>query len=60
MYTGDLNFEIIDLQMEITDGGTHKSQAHANALLQYEQEQCMREYIEEPKRRTTYWMYFSL
>ena len=36
--TRDLNFPIIDLQMETADGGTHENQVQANAFLQFTQE----------------------
>ena len=50
VFTGDLNFPIIDWQMETTEGGTHETQAQAHALLQFVQDQCLRQYIEEPTR----------
>ena len=40
IFTRDLNFQIIDWQMETADGGTHENQAQANAFLQFAQEQC--------------------
>ena len=58
--TGDLNFPIIYWQMETADGGTHKNQDQANAFLQFAQEQCLQQYIEEPTRKITYSMSFSL
>ena len=51
IFTGDLNFPIIDCQMETADGGTHENQVQANAFLQYAQEQCSQKYIEEPTRK---------
>ena len=46
--TGNLNFPIIDWKMETADGGTHENQVQANAFLQFAQEQCLEQYIEEP------------
>ena len=40
-FTGDLNFPIIDRQMETADGGTHENHVQANAFLQFAQEQCL-------------------
>ena len=37
--------------METADGGTHESQVQANAFLQFAQEQCLQQYIEEPTRK---------
>ena len=52
IFTGDLNFPIIiDWQMETADGGTHENHVQANAFLQFEQEQCLQQYIEEPMRK---------
>ena len=51
IFTGDLNFPIIDWQMETADGGTHENQVQANAFLQFAQEQCLQQYIEEPIRK---------
>ena len=51
IYTGDLNFPTIDWQMETADGGTHENQVQANAFLQFAQEQCLQQYIEEPTRK---------
>ena len=51
IFTGDLNFPIIDWQMEIADGGTNENQVQANAFLQFAQEQWLQQYIEEPKRK---------
>ena len=51
LFTGDLNFPIIDWQMETADGGTHENQLQANAFLQFAQEQCLQQYIEEPTRK---------
>ena len=51
IFTGDLNFPIIDWQMETADSGTHENQVQANAFLQFAQEQCLQQYIEEPKRK---------
>ena len=34
IFTGDLNFFIIDIRIATSAGGTHESQAQANALLQ--------------------------
>ena len=47
----DLNFPTIDWQMETADGGTHENQVQANAFLQFAQEQCLQQYIEEPTRK---------
>ena len=41
IFTGDLNFPIIDRQRETADGGTHENQVQANAFLQFAQEQLM-------------------
>ena len=49
--TGDLNFLIIDWQMETADDGTHENQVQANAFPQFAQEQCLQQYIEEPTRK---------
>ena len=46
IFTGDLNFPIIDWQMETADGGTHE-----NAFFQLAQEQCVQQYIEDPTRK---------
>ena len=51
IFTGDLNFPTIDWQMKTADGGTHENQAQANAFLQFAQEQCLQQYIEEPTRK---------
>ena len=51
IFTGDLNFPIIDWQMETADGGTHENQVLANAFLQLAQEQCVQQYIQEPTRK---------
>ena len=51
IFTGDLNFPIIDWLMETADGGTHENQVQANAFLQSAQEQCLQQYIEEPRRK---------
>ena len=48
IFTGDLNFPTIDWPMETADGGTHENQVPANAVLQFTQEQCLQQYIEEP------------
>ena len=51
-FTWDLNFPIIDWQMETADGGTHENQFQANAFLHFAQEQCLQQYIiEEPTRK---------
>ena len=50
IFTGDLNFPIIDWQKETADGGTHEKQVQANAFLQFAQDQCLQQYIEEPTR----------
>ena len=51
IFTGDLNFPTIDWQMETADGWTHENQVQANAYLQFAQEQCLQQYIEEPTRK---------
>ena len=51
IFTGDLNFPIIDWQIETADGETHKNQVQANAFLQFSQEQCLQQYIEKPTRK---------
>ena len=60
IFTGDLNFAIIDRKMETADGGTHENQVQANASLQCAEEQCLQQYIEEPTKKITYSMSFSL
>ena len=37
--------------MGTADGGTHENQVQANAFLQFAQEQCLQQYIEEPTRK---------
>ena len=51
IFTGDLNFPIIDWQMETADCGTDENQVQKNAFLQFAQVQCLQEYIEEPTRK---------
>ena len=51
IFTGDLKFPTIDWQMETADGGIHENQVQANAFLQFTQEQCLQQYIEEPTRK---------
>ena len=51
IFTGDLNFPIIDWEMETADDGTHENQVQVNAFLQFAQEQCLQQYIEKPKRK---------
>ena len=51
IFTGDLNFPTIDLKMETADGGTHENQVQTNTFLQFAQEQCLQQYIDEPKRK---------
>ena len=51
IYTGDLNFPIIEWQMEIVDGGTHENRVQANAFLQFALEQSFQQDIEEPERK---------
>ena len=53
IFTGDLNFPTIDWQMETAFGETHENQVQANAFLQFSQEQCLQQYIEEPTRKNT-------
>ena len=59
IYTGDLNFPIIVWPMETADGGTHENQVQANVFLQFTQEQCLRQYIEEPMRKNNILDVFS-
>ena len=49
--TEDLNFPIIDWQMETADGGTHENRVQANVFLQFAREQCVQQYIGEPTRK---------
>ena len=51
IFTGDLNFVIIDQQIQTADGVTHENQVQANAFLKFAQEQCLQQYIEEPTRK---------
>ena len=51
IFTRNLNFSIIDWQVETADGGTHENQVQANAYLQFAREQCLQQYIEEPTRK---------
>ena len=51
IFTVDLNFPIIDWEMETADSGTHENQVQANAFLQFAQEQCLQQYIEESSRK---------
>ena len=51
IFTLDLNFPTIYWQMETADGGTHENQVQANTFLQFAQEQCLQQYIEEPMRK---------
>ena len=37
--------------METADGGNHANQVQANAFLQFAQEQCLQQYLEEPTRK---------
>ena len=37
--------------METADGGTNENQVQANAFLQFAQEQCLQQYLEEPTRK---------
>ena len=37
--------------MVTADGGTHENHVQANAFLQFAQEQCLQQYIEEPTRK---------
>ena len=48
IFTEDQNFPVIDCQMETADGGTLENQVQANGFLQFAQEQCLQQYIEEP------------
>ena len=36
IFTGELNFSIIDWKMETADLGTHENQVQANAFLQFD------------------------
>ena len=49
--TADQNSSIIDWQMETADRGTNENQVQANVFLQFAQEQCLQQYIEEPTRK---------
>ena len=51
IFTGNLNFPIIDWQMEIADCGTHENQVQAHTILQFGQAQCLQQYIREPTRK---------
>ena len=51
IFAGDLNFPIKDWKMETADGGAYENQVQANAFLQFAQEQCLQQYIEEPTRK---------
>ena len=51
LITGEINFPTIDWQMETADGGTHENPVQGNAFLQFAQEQCLQQYIEEPTRK---------
>ena len=51
IFTGDLNFPINDWQIETADGGTYENQVQGNAFLQFAQEQCLQQYMEEPTRK---------
>ena len=51
IFSGDLNFPIIDLQMETADGGTNENLVQADALQQFAHEQCLQQHIEEPTRK---------
>ena len=37
--------------METADSGAHENQVQANACLEFAQEQCLQQYIEEPTRK---------
>ena len=51
IFTGDLNFPTIDWRIETAVGGNYENQVQANAFLQFVQEQCLQQYIEEPTRK---------
>ena len=51
IFTRDLSFPIIYWQIETADRGTYKNQIQANSFLQFAQEQCLQQYIEEPTRK---------
>ena len=51
IFTGDLNFPIIDWQMETADGGNTWKSGSNKYLLQFAQEQCLQQYIEETARK---------
>ena len=51
IFPWDLHFPIIHRQMETADDGSHENQVQANAFLQFAQEQCLQQYIEEPTRK---------
>ena len=40
-FTGDLNFPIIDRQMETADGGSHENHVQAKDFLQFVQEELL-------------------
>ena len=47
-YHIDRRPELSNYWLETADGGTHENQVQANAFLQFAQEQCLQQYIEEP------------
>ena len=51
IFTGDLNFPIIEMQVETPYGVTHENQVQANDFLQFAQEQCFQQHIEEQTRK---------
>ena len=53
IFTEDLNFPIIDWQTKTADGGTHENRVQANAFLQFAQEQCLQQYLEEPTKKNS-------
>ena len=50
IFTGDLNFSIIDWQMKTADGGTRENQVQQMTFCNSAQEQCLQQYREEPMR----------
>ena len=54
IFTGDLNFQIIDWQMETADSGTHENLVKTNTFLQFAQEQGSQKYVEKPTKKITY------
>ena len=53
IFTGDLNFPIIDWQMETANGGTYENQVQANAFLQFAEEKCL-QLLRSQQEKITY------